>query len=111
MNVRVGSVIRFIALVVAGLCLLLTVYLGIDAIQGSQLTGAGAAQADFGFYLVLRAVSPVLLLGLLIAFAAGLLARRQDSAVVALADPVALTVYAGLIGLAWNWVFLFFFWR
>jgi hypothetical protein len=88
------AAIRTLSLVVAALCL-----------------GAGAAQADLGFYMILRIATPVLLSTTIAAFLGGLIARRDSGVVRALFAPTALASYASCLAIAWSWVFLFYFWR
>jgi hypothetical protein len=90
---------------------LFTGYLAFGALENSSLTAAAAAQGDLGFYMVLRVTTPVVLLLIAAAFAAGVFARRTDRLSSALVSPVALLAYISVLGVAWNWVYLYYFWR
>jgi heme/copper-type cytochrome/quinol oxidase subunit 2 len=111
MSTRAKVIVRGIAVAVLALCVLFEGYLAYGALQGSRETGAGAAQGDLGFYMVLRVVTPIVLLVTAIAFIAGVSARRGAEFGTALIEPAALLAYVSALGIGWNWIFLFYFWR
>jgi hypothetical protein len=79
------------------------------AYRGSREVGAGAAQGDLGFFMVLLVVSPVVLL--LTAFSWWLVSRQAVRTVrvgSTLANWLGAT---SLLALGWNWLYLFLFWK
>ena len=83
-------------------------FLASHAYQASQEVGAGAAQGDLGFFMVLSVVSPVVLL---LTVAAWWLARRRGDGVENAPSRWANVLAASnVLVLCWNWVFLFAFW-
>ena len=105
------KVVRIIAIVALVLCILVSIRLAFAAVEGSRLQGGAAAQEDFGFWMVLRVVTPVVLLITTAGFVAALLARRSESVILALISPAALLAYLSVLGISWNWIYLYFFWR
>ena len=79
------------------------------AYRSSQEVGAGAAQGDLGFFMILMVVSPVVLL---LTGASWWLGRRgaegERNSTTRWAN---LLGAASLLGLCWNWVYLFAVWR
>lgn len=83
--------------------------LAVHAFRSSQEVGAGAAQGDLGFFMVLMVVSPVVLL---LTAASWWLGRRgaegKSNSTTRWAN---LLGAASVLGLFWNWVYLFAVWR
>jgi hypothetical protein len=85
--------------------------LAFAGVAGSRLQGGAAAQEDFGFWMVLVVVTPVVLLITTAAFVAALHARRGESVVRALVSPAALFAYLSVLGIGWNWIYFYCFWK
>jgi hypothetical protein len=102
---------RAAPILVLSCSLLLSAYLAYVAFEGSHETGAGAAQGDFGFWLILRLVTPITLSVTVAIFLVEICGRRSRSIAATLTSPVAVLTYLNVLGLLWNWVYLFLFWR
>jgi len=111
MNYRTKAIVRAISGIVSELCALFTICMAYSAYESSNQTGAGAAQGNLGFYIVLGLVTPIVLGRTAVAFATGLAARREGPIGTALVGPVAIAAYCSVLGVAWNWIYLFTFWR
>lgn len=95
--------------VLAG-CVLFSYSMAYGGFENSQATGAGAAQAEVGFFMILQLVTPVLLGLTAIALAAGLCARPVNGLSDALRSPVLHLSLLSVAMIGWNWFFLFQVW-
>ena len=92
-------------------CLALSAVLAWSALTGSQEKGAGAAQGNLGFYLVLRLITPAVVA--LVAFALLIewwAERRTPRSHSWSRTNRALGVGCAL-AIAWNWFYLLVEWR
>lgn len=93
------------------LCMLVafSAVLASHAYGSSKEVGAGAAQGELGFFMVLMVASPVVLL---LTGASWWLGRRgaeaERNSTMRLAN---LLGTASMLGLCWNWVYLLAVWR
>ena len=92
-------------------CVLFSGYLAYGGYENSQETGAGAAQAEVGFFMILQLVTPILLVLTVVALLTGLYARPASGLAHALRRPVLLLSCLSVALIGWNWFFLFQIWR
>lgn len=100
---------RFVG--IGSLCALVafSAFLASHAYQASRETGAGAAQGDLGFFMVLMVVTPGVLL--LTGASWWLGRRRGEGARTTTLGWANLLAAGSVLALCWNWVYLFVFWR
>ena len=111
MGTRAAAITRAVAIAVLWLCLAFTLYMAYHAYEGSKQTGAGAAQGDFGFWMVLRVVTPIVLVVVAVATGIGLSFRRSANSSSVWFSAELVLGFLTFIGLAWNWLYLFAFWK
>lgn len=99
------------SLLVLVCCVLFGSSMAYGGFENSQATGAGAAQAEVGFFMVLLPVTPIVLGLTVIALVAGLYARPVKGLSQALRSPVVLLACLSVAVIGWNWFFLFQIWR
>ena len=73
-TLRLASLLATLLSVV---CTALAVFLAAHAYRSSKAVGAGAAQGDLGFYLVLRLATPALAIALVLAMLLDQVAKRK----------------------------------
>jgi heme/copper-type cytochrome/quinol oxidase subunit 3 len=104
-----SKIARFVGIVTLCALVAFSVFLASHAYQASREVGAGAAQGDLGFFMVLMVVSPVVLL---LSGASWWLGRRSTEGERNTTSSWANLLVAGiLLGLCWSWFYLFAFWR
>jgi len=91
------------------LCLGFAAFLAAVAYSGSKATGAGAAQGDLGFFLVLRMITPAF--AILVAVTILLEQAGRRSVGPRLRPATWALSLAAVLVMAWNWLFLFYFWK
>lgn len=93
------------------LCVVFSLCLAVSGYRSSLETGGGAAQGDLGFYLLLVATTPIVLLITVAGWAIARLALNRISEGRAMTPVVSSLCAASVLGVGWNWIFLFWFWR
>jgi hypothetical protein len=107
MKFRLANVLDILSIAVSSGCVVSCLFLAVVAFRSSREVGAGAAQGDLGFFMMLIPFTAIVL----VAVALSLLRKRwlpQRSKVSRLLD--VLCGFA-LLALAWNWFFLLEVWR
>ena len=94
-------------------CLVLAfcIYLAVGAYLGSKEVGAGAAQGDLGFFLLLLVVTPVIVSLASLLWWVERLVTRQSPPGPARFSIVGYLSLASVAVIAWNWFFLLVLWR
>lgn len=104
-----SKIARFVGIGILCALVAFCAFLANDAYQASREVGAGAAQGDLGFFMVLMVVSPVVLV---LTAASWWLGRRStEGERNTTSGWVNLLAAGSLLGLCWNWFYLFAFWR
>ncbi|WP_082512575.1 hypothetical protein [Afipia sp. Root123D2] len=100
------SVASGISKVLALICAGLSFLLAIAAFTGSRETGAGAAQGDLGFFMLLVPATVVIFIALILAVLLRLLFSNSKG------DKLFWVIGASAVfGVIWDWSFLLLFWR
>lgn len=85
--------------------------MAMEAYLGSQEVGAGAAQGDLGFFMLLTIVSPIIVLSTaFLWWLAGRAAKATKVTEKQSALVRSLTV-TNVLALGWNWFYLYAFWK
>lgn len=104
------TITQALSVAVLACCVLFSGYLAYGGFENSQATGAGAAQAEVGFFMILGLVTPILLVLTVVALVVGLYARPVNGLSSALRSPVLLLACLSVAVIGWNWLFLFQIW-
>ena len=99
-----------LSIAVLACCVLFSGYLAYGGFENSQATGAGAAQAEVGFFMILGLVTPILLVLTAAALVAGLYARPVNGLSSAVRSPVLLLACLSFAVIGWSWLFLCQIW-
>ena len=103
-----SKIARFVGIGILCALVAFCAFLANHAYQASRELGAGAAQGDLGFFMVLMVVSPVVLV---LTAASWWLGRRSAEGERNTTSGWANLLAAGsLLRLCWNWFYLFAFW-
>lgn len=111
MQLRTAKIVQATSHVLLAASLAFCLYLAFEAYHGSKEVGAGAAQGDLGFYMVLQVITPVVLL--IVALMWGLVwfsGRR----LVSVGRPSSFATWLALaivLVTGWNWFFVFALWK
>ena len=108
MNPKYIKVPNLLAAIIVLSGFVFSAFLGIAAFISSRETGAGVAQGDLGFFMVLSAATPVILI--LVGLSFVLMLRRQNKGSKNLRLLPALCGLA-LLALVWDWFFLLAVWK
>ena len=104
-----SKVARFVGISTLCALIALAAWLASHAYHASREVGAGAAQGDLGFFMVLMVVSPVVVLLTCASWWLGRRSGERDSNTTL--RWANLLAAGSVLGLCWNWIYLFAFWR
>lgn len=111
MRSRVFAVVRLITTAAVAVCLSISLLLAVVAYRGSKEIGAGGAQGDLGFFMILNPVTPSIVGVTLLSFwLERRFARHAEPPVGASSLLLWLSV-ASLCAVGWDWIFLLVIWR
>jgi uncharacterized membrane protein len=88
-----------------------SVLLAVAAYFGSHEAGGGAAQGDLGFFMILLRLTPVILLSAAVGWALECFALKRSPNRRDRFQADAWLAIAILLVVAWDWLYLFVFWR
>ena len=106
-----GLVVRSIIVALLSCCLILLTVMAIHAFNASKNSGAAAAQGDLGFFLILVVVSPLVVVLTTLSVWFYTLVRPRTGRPRSDLRLTVMLCFLNFLALAWNWVYLLFFWR
>jgi hypothetical protein len=111
MITRAYKAIRLITTVAVAFCMSLAVWLAVVAYQGSKEVGAGAAQGDFGFFLILCPATAIIVCVTMLSFWVERRCAKRAEPPVSASSLLLWVSVASLCAVGWDWFFLLTIWR
>jgi hypothetical protein len=111
LQLRAAKIVRTISHTLLATSLAFCLYLAFGAYHSSKEVGAGAAQGDLGFYMVLQVITPVVLLIVGLLWGLAWFSGRKLASVGRLSSLAAWLALATVLVTGWNWFFLFALWK